>query len=76
MKTIDMLTDVRDPSGSYFKGERRIVLPEIAYYFCAQGWARDVSGEIATGEPDTSPKTLEVQNGSVGHTATTLTTES
>ncbi len=69
MKTIEMLCDVRDTSGNYYKGERRCVAPEIAGYFCAQSWARDVSGEIATAEADLSPKTLDVQSGTIGHAA-------
>lgn len=70
MKRIEMLTDVKDPPG-YVKGEIRVVSPETAGYFCGLGWARDVTGEIKTGAPDTSDKTLNVQ--SVRHvTKTTL----
>lgn len=63
MKRIEMLTDVKDPSGLFRKGEIRVVEPEQAGYFCGLGWAKDLGGELATGTPDTSPKTLEVQNG-------------
>lgn len=68
MKRIEILTDVKD-DGGYFKGEIRMVTPEKAGYLCGLGWARDVSGEIATGIADTTPKTLEVQDLKVGHSA-------
>lgn len=62
MKRIEMLTDVRDAGLQYFKGEIRIVTPEKAGYFCGLGWARDLAGDVQTGTPDTSEKTLEVQS--------------
>lgn len=70
MKTIDILADIRHEGAQYFKGERRVVTPELAGYFCGNSWAKDVTGEIATGEPDISPKTLEVQNGQISPTST------
>lgn len=63
MNRIEMLTDVKDPSGLYRKGEIRVVEPEQAGYFCGLGWARDLGGQLATADADTSPKTLEVQDG-------------
>lgn len=69
MKRIEMLTDVKDPDGLFLKGEIRLVSPERAGYFCGLGWAKDVAGEIPTTAPDTSPVTLEVHNGTVGHSA-------
>jgi len=65
MKRIEMLTDVKDVGQRYYKGELRMVTPEKAGYFCGLGWARDIEGELPTGSPDTSEKTLGVQNG--GH---------
>lgn len=67
-KRIEMLTDVKDAPG-YFKGEIRHVSPETAGYFCGLGWARDVTGEISTGEPDRTEKTLSVDAGKHGHAA-------
>ena len=69
MKRIEMLTAVKDPDGLFLKGEIRLVTPERAGYFCGLGWAKDLGGELATGTPDTSPVTLEVHNGTVGHSA-------
>lgn len=60
MKRIEMLTDVKD-DGGYIKGEVRLVTAEKAGYFCGLGWARDLTGELATAAPDISEKKLEVQ---------------
>jgi hypothetical protein len=62
MKRIEILTDVKDAGERYYKGEQRMVTPEKAGYFCGLGWARDVSGEIETGAPDTSEKQLDVHS--------------
>lgn len=59
MKRIEMLADVRDAPG-YLKGEVRVVTPEVAGYLCGNGWAKDLAGDLATGSPDTSAKTLDV----------------
>jgi hypothetical protein len=61
MKRIEILTDVKD-DGGYYKGEVRMVTPEKAGYLCGVGWARDVSGEIPTLQPDLTEKTLSVQS--------------
>jgi hypothetical protein len=61
MKRIEILTDVKD-DGGYYKGEIRHVTPEKAGYLCGVGWARDLSGELPTGTPDLTDKTLSVQN--------------
>jgi len=69
MKRIEMLTTVKEPDGTFLKGEIRLVTPERAGYFCGLGWAKDLGGELATATPDTSPVTLDVQNGTLGHSA-------
>ena len=74
MKKIQMLMDVRDPPG-YLKDEIRIVSEATCGYFCGLGWARDVSGEVSTLEPDTSPKTIEVHTGELGQSAKSPTVE-
>jgi hypothetical protein len=68
MKTIEILSDIRDASGVYFKGETRVVPVEIAHYFAMQGWAR--AADLPAGTPDLSPKTLAVDAGRHGHAAT------
>ena len=69
MKRIEILTDVKD-DGGYYKGEIRMVTPEKAGYLCGVGWARDLSGELPTGTPDLTEKTLAVQNAKHQHKPT------
>jgi hypothetical protein len=71
MKRIELLTDVRH-NGSYYKGEVRVVPEDVAGLFCNAGWAKDLTGELATPAPDLAEKELDVQNGTHGHAGTAL----
>lgn len=63
MKRIEIIKNFRSGGTGYFAGEIRHVTPEQAGHFCSSGWAKDLSGEIPTGKPDTSPKKLQVSDG-------------
>lgn len=69
MKRIEMLADVKGADGTFRKGEIRLVEPETAGLFCAHGWAKDLGGEVPTGTPDTSPKTLAIDHSTIGQAA-------
>lgn len=64
---IDVLQNIKHGGQVYHAGEVRLVSPEDAAYFCTHGWAK--SDSLVSGTPDTSPKTLDVQNGKHGHAA-------
>lgn len=70
MKVIHVLQLFKHGGQTYYAGEVRHVSPEDAGYFCGLGWAKSDGHE--TGEPDLTPKTLEVQPGQHGHAATDL----
>lgn len=60
MKWIEVIQNFRHNGEQFHKGERRYVSAEDAGYFCGLGWA--TSEGLTTGEPDTSPKTLEMKS--------------
>jgi hypothetical protein len=64
MKKIEVIQRFKHGGQTFHPGEVRLVTPEDAGYFCGLGWAK--AEGIATGEPDTSPKTLEVHNSTNG----------
>ena len=70
MKLIEILSLFRDGTDTYHVGEVRMVSEEKAGYFCGLGWAK--ADGLTTGSPDTSEKTLEVQNSTIGHAAPEL----
>lgn len=67
---IEILSLIKHDGQEYLAEEVRKVAPDLARYFCKNGWARDLSGQIATGEPDTKPKTLTVGSAEHGSTST------
>jgi hypothetical protein len=72
MAKIKILQLIRHAGQEYHADEVRVVDQELAAYFCTNGWALDVSGELETGSADTSDKSLDVQAGNHGHGATLL----
>ena len=64
MKKIEVLTRFKHAGQTFYAGELRFVTPEEAGYFCGLGWAK--ADGIRSGTPDTSPKTLEVHNSTLG----------
>lgn len=69
-KWIDIAKDFKSSGDDYYKGERIFESEEKALRWIKAGWAKDVSGELPTGVPDTAPKTLEVQSGVHGVAST------
>jgi len=69
MKTVRIIRDFSHKGARYFEGETRKVTREECGLFCGVGWAEDVDGEVATGEPDTGPKELEVHSVRMGVTS-------
>lgn len=72
MKRIEVLTNFKHGSASYWQGEVRHVSPEDAGYFCGLGWAKDLGGEIPTGILDTTEKTLDVHGSKHAAKAATV----
>lgn len=60
---IDVLHSFKHDGNQFHAGEFRKVSDEDGVIFCKAGWARDISGNTATGSLDTSPQTLDVQDG-------------
>lgn len=60
---IDITTNFKAGGDDYFKGERLNEDADKAARWVKAGWATDVAGELPTGVPDTSPQTLQVQDG-------------
>lgn len=68
MMKVSIEHSFRHASQQYHEGELRITSDEEGKYFCDCGWARDVTGEVATASiADKSDVTLVVQNSKVGH---------
>lgn len=59
-KWIDITVDFKSGGEQYFAGERLYQSVDKADSWVKAGWAKDLTGEVATGAPDTSPKQLEV----------------
>jgi len=70
MKRIEVLQTFKHDGQTFHASEVRLVSPEDADYFCGLGWAK--AEGLSTGPPDTSEKTLEVQNSALGQSATNL----
>jgi hypothetical protein len=59
---VEILQNFRDEGQQYTASEIRVVSEQKGGYFCGVGWARDISGAVATGAPDLSNKSLDVKN--------------
>ena len=70
MVRIEVLSLFRKGHDTFHPGEIRMVAEGDAAHFCRAGWAK--AADLPTGTPDTSEKTLEVHNSSIGHAATNL----
>lgn len=62
MKFIDILTDFNHGGLQYYISERCKVTDAEAGLFCGAGWAKDGSGELATGEPNLGETKLDIQD--------------
>lgn len=55
---IELLETVKHERDIYESGDVRTVPDGVGQYFCAQGWAKDVDGNVATGERDVNAARL------------------
>lgn len=65
MKLISVIAEFKHGHDTFYVGEKRYVSDEDATYFCKHGWA--TADSVVTGTPDTSAKTLNVQDSKLGH---------
>lgn len=65
-KWITILAPFKSGGEDYFAGERIFQEADSADRWVKAGWAKDEAGQVETGAPDTSPKTLQVQDGVLG----------
>jgi len=65
-KLIEPLVVFRSKGREYRPGERVYVTTEQCAHFCKQGWARDVSGEVATEHAAPADVSLNVESGAGG----------
>lgn len=57
---IELIRTVKHAGRIYTKGDVITADEGLATYFCACGWAKDVSGQVTTGEAATQDVQLEV----------------
>lgn len=63
---IQCTTTFKDGVDEFVMDDVRTVPDERGAYFVANGWAKDVSGEIATGEAAVGEVSLAIQNAVMG----------
>lgn len=71
LRLMDVKRNFSAKGTNYYEGERKALDAETAARWCVAGWLSDPAGELETGTPDTSPKELEIQNGTHASRATT-----
>ena len=69
---IEALTTFLDGRDRFELGDIRTVSDEDGARFCAAGWAKDVSGQTATGEAATGEADLAIHNSTLGSSSTNL----
>ena len=57
---IELIRTVRHDGHTYTKGDVITASEGLGTYFCSCGWAKDVSGQVATAEAPTDTVTLDV----------------
>lgn len=63
---IEALTTFLDGRERFEKGDIRTVPDADGARFVAAGWAKDLSGGVATGEPATGSAALDIQSSVIG----------
>ena len=71
MRKIEILeqSGIRHGKEHYLHGDLRQVPDQLAAYFCAMGWAKDVTGdgsELETGARPTNATTLDIHPAQFG----------
>jgi len=59
---IEILITFKHDGQTFETGEVRVVDDVTGEYFCRAGWAKDLSGSVATGKPNTNDVVLMVDN--------------
>lgn len=59
---IELIRTVKHEGRTYTKGDVITASDGLGTYFCACGWARDLSGATPTSPPPTDPIILKVQS--------------
>lgn len=73
IKCLTKFKDVIEGVPVTFELEDQCSVPdEDGARFCAAGWAQDMDGKVATGEPTGGATTLQIHNSTLGVTSTTL----
>lgn len=69
---IHCLTPFLDGTVRYEKDDQCTVPAADGARFCAAGWARDMSGDVATAEPVSGDVTLDIEGAGHGQASQTL----
>jgi hypothetical protein len=65
---VDILVDFRHGGMQYTAGSTALhVEDSLGEYFCGEGWAKDVSGGVPTGQHAAQDIVLDVQDTFTGH---------
>lgn len=59
---IEVIKTFLDGRNRFEPGEVRQVPDDLGAYFCANGWSRDLAGEVATGDPGSAPVELDIDD--------------
>ncbi len=68
---IQILNTFLDGRDRYEAGDIRTVPDDDGARFVAAGWAKDLAGQVATGEPATGEAALDIHKSTLGVTSTT-----
>lgn len=66
---IEALTTFLDGKDRFEIGDIRTVEDERGAMFVANGWAKDLAGGVATGEPVASAVSLDIHSSTLGHSS-------
>ena len=69
---IEALTTFLDGRDRFELGDIRTVSDEDGARFCAEGWAKDISGTVPTGDATTGTADLAIHNSTLGTSSTNL----
>lgn len=69
---IECTTTFLDAATRFESGDVRTVPDEDGARFCAAGWAREITGQVAAGEATTGEVSLVIENSTLGSSSSTL----
>lgn len=62
-------TGIREAGLLYVHGDQVTVSDEFGEKWCGAGWAKDLAGNVETGERRTDVQVLSVDDGEIDHVA-------